>query len=96
MHGSSIGFDLDDRYLGNIKYICELAIMWMAYDSCQEHWQSSKGYRDFVKYILENIDFIEFVKKRDFFLPSLRFDFLLTHCSSQGFRINWLKQIQTQ
>jgi hypothetical protein len=57
VHGRSIMSDVDRSFLSRIKIISQLAVQQMSYYSGESHWQSSRGYRDFVNYLLKEYRF---------------------------------------
>lgn len=59
VHGGDPGITIEDRFLNRIQQICERAVVDMSSYSCQEHWLTSKGYQNFIRYILREYRFSE-------------------------------------
>ncbi|HEY9605499.1 MAG TPA: hypothetical protein V6C85_28095, partial [Allocoleopsis sp.] len=57
VHGGNSGSKMDDIFLSRIQQICESAVVHMTHYSCKEPWQNSKGYQNFIRYILREYRF---------------------------------------
>ncbi|MEH2315863.1 hypothetical protein [Nostoc sp.] len=57
VHGGSVVSSIDSEFLSHIMFICESALLKMAYYSQEDYYQNSKGYEKFVQYILREYRF---------------------------------------
>ncbi|MEB3282258.1 MAG: hypothetical protein VKK42_25405 [Lyngbya sp.] len=57
VHGGGTGIAIDDLFLNRIQQICESAVVYMSHYSCEDYWLNSKGYQNFIRYILREYRF---------------------------------------
>ncbi|MGK7956757.1 MAG: hypothetical protein AB4063_16130 [Crocosphaera sp.] len=57
VHGGGNEISRDEAFFHTIQSICEQAVILMSYHSCQEPWLNSKGYHNFIRYMLREYRF---------------------------------------